>query len=306
MYGPPYDDLLRLCLTSRLFRHLAQPFLFYGFKNSEMSSGLDQTVSFVRALYLRPDLGQHVREIDMRFHVDELWEVLNTEDFALFEAAIKDLHLGAQEEEWMSRLKPLDLGVLAALAVNKAPLLREMHLLAGYLQLDPIRHLLDHNPSLLSGLETISLEGEDMIHFSLAPYHKLFTLPKLKEVHLVFATIGSETFPATWAPGTITAEKFSFRLCHIDVAGLQKFMQACKRLTSFAYRNFHLDSDEDIPMPMPLPGRNSEFNAPHLYEAILLHKESLKDLVLTFAYDPWDLENLEEHLARRGKLGLVP
>jgi hypothetical protein len=59
----------------------------------------------------------------------------------------------------------------------------------------------------------------------------------------------------------------------------------------------------DSQVDMPMQWRKPEFNAPQLYEAILPHKDSLKDLGLAFAYDPWDLVNLEEHLARRGKLG---
>ncbi|OOQ90073.1 hypothetical protein PEBR_05018 [Penicillium brasilianum] len=299
VFGPPYDDLQRLCLTSHLFRDLAQPFLFHSFKNSDLDGGLGQTVSFIRALYLRPDLGQHVRYIDMMFPVGEQFELVNTEDFALFEVAIKDLRLGENEGNWLSGLKVLDLTVLTALVVNKTPHLREMSLVAGELSVNPICHLLDHSPSLLSELETISIEGAETVDFDLAPYHKLFTLPKLKEVRLEFANISGEILPATWAPGTITAEKFEFNCCHIDVAGVRKFMQACKRLTSFIYRDFREDSHVD----MPMLSRKPEFNALQLYEAILPHKESLEDLELSFAYDPWDLMNLEERLARRGKLG---
>lgn len=299
-YSLAHRALRNLCLTSHLFRDLAQPFVFYNFEDTGMGGFLNQTVAFARALYLRPELGEHVRELDIMYPLDEdRPKPLAAEDLALFESAIKDLQLGDKEKIWLSGLKRLDLGVLTALLINRAPHLREMFLPAGHARMDPISHLLDQNPSLLSELQSISLEGDDEeLDFDLAPYNRLFTLPKLKEANLEFGTIANETFPANWAPGTIAAEKLSFLRCYMDVVGMQKFIQACKRLTSFSYKNFRIDSHEEIPMPW-----RNEFNAPQFYEAILSHKDSLENLLLTFAYDPWDLENLEEHLARRGKLG---
>ncbi|KAJ5380386.1 uncharacterized protein N7496_002814 [Penicillium cataractarum] len=302
LYSRAHRDLRNLCLTSHMFRDLAQPFLFYNFEDTGMAGFLSQTVAFTRALYLRPELGEHVRELDIMYPLDDedRPKPLAAEDLALFESAIKDLQLGDKEKIWLSGLKRLDLSVLTALLINRAPHLREMFLPAGQVRMDPISHLLDQNPSLLSELQSISLEGDDEeLDFDLAPYNKLITLPKLKEANLEFGTITNETFPATWAPGTIAAEKLSFLRCHMDVVGMQKFIQACKRLTSFSYKNFRIDLHEE----MPISWRKPEFNAPQFYEAILSHKDSLENLLLTFAYDPWDLENLEEHLARRGKLG---
>jgi hypothetical protein len=301
-YSHPLKDLQNLCLVSRLFRDLAQPSLFYNFEDTGLGDYLDQTISFARALHLRPELGEHVRELDIMFPLDEERpKPLTKKDSSLFITAIKGLQLGDQEETWITGLKRLDLSVLTALLVNKCPHLREMYIPATYVRMGPLNDLFDRNPSLLSELQSVSFEGEDQfLGFNVLPYQKLFTLPNLKEVNLEFASLDDDWFPDSWTPGTVTAEKISFRRSHMDAGSVKKFMQACKKLTSFTYKNFHVDEEEEADASA---FRKPEFNAPQFYEAILLHKDTLEDLALTFTYNPLDLENLEEHLSRRGKFG---
>lgn len=301
-YRTHFKDLRNLCLTSRLFRDVAQPSLFYNFEDQGLRGYLKETICFARALYLRPELGEHVRELDIMYPLDEEQSQPPPEkDAALLINAIKELQLGDQEEAWLSGFKRLDLSVLTALLVNRCPHVREMFIPATYVRMGPLNDLFDRNPSLLSELQSISFEGEDnFLGFSIAPYQKFFTLPNLKEVNLEFSALDDAAFPEAWAPGTVTAEKISFRRSHLGASSLKKFMQACKKLTSFSYKNFHQDEDEYADGYSFL---KPEFNAPQLYDAILPHKDTLQNFALTFAYAPWDLENLEEHLSRRGKLG---
>lgn len=301
-YSTHYKDLRNLCLVSRLFRDVAQPSLFYNFEDTGLCGYLNETICFARALYLRPELGEHVRELDIMYPLDEERPTPPSEkDSALLITAIKELQLGDQEDAWLSGFKSLDLSVLTALLVNRCPHVREMFIPAAYVRMGPLNDLFDRNPSLLSELQSVSFEGEDnFLGFSIAPYQRLFTLPNLKEVNLEFAALDDGAFPKAWTPGTVTAEKISFRRSHLDADSLKKFMQACKKLTSFSYKNFHVDEEEEADAYGFI---KPEFNAPQLYEAILAHKDTLQNLALTFAYDPWDLENLEEHLSRRGKFG---
>jgi hypothetical protein len=302
VYSRPHRDLRNLCLVSRLFRDLAQPYLFYNFEDMGLSGYLTQTVSFAQALYLRPQLGEHVRELDIMPPADdERPKPLSAADSALLKAAIKDLQLGAQEKAWISGLKLRDLTILTALLINKTPHIRELFLPAGHIRMGCLDHLFNRNPSLLSELQSISFEGDDyFLCFDVAHYHRFLTLPNLQEANFEFAKLSDESFPTSWAPGTVNAEKISFRRCHMDVGGMERFMQACKRLKYFSYKNSHVDIiRERIPTPTP----KREFNAPQFYQALLPHKDTLEHIGLTFADDPWDLENLEEHLSRRGTLG---
>jgi hypothetical protein len=301
-YSTHFKDLRSLCLVSRLFRDVAQPSLFYNFEDQGLRGYLNETIFFARALYLRPELGEHVRELDIMYPLDEERPTPPSEkDSALLIKAIKELQLGDKEEAWLSGFKELDLSVLTALLVNRCPHVRGMFIPAAYVRMGPLNDLFDRNPSLLSELQNVEFEGEDnFLGFSIAPYQRLFTLPNLKEVNLEYSALDDAAFPKAWTPGTVTAEKISFRRSHLDAGSLKKFMQACKKLTSFSYKNFHVDDEEEDDAYAFI---KPEFNAPQLYDAILPHKHTLENLALTFAYDPWDLENLEEHLSRRGKLG---
>ncbi|KAJ5905618.1 uncharacterized protein N7473_002534 [Penicillium subrubescens] len=300
-FSTHYRDLRNLCLVSRRFRDVAQPSLFYNFEEQGLRGYLNETICFARALYLRPELGEHVRELDVMYPLDEERPIPPSEkDSALLINAIKELQLGDKEEAWLSGFKELDLSVLTALLVNRCPYVRGMFIPAAYVNMGPLDDLFDRNPSLLSELQSVTFEGEDtFLGVSIAPYQRLFTLPNLKEVILEYSALDDAAFPNAWTPGTVTAEKISFRRSHLDAGSLKKFMQACKKLISFSYKNFHVDDEEDDAYAFIKP----EFNAPQLYDAILPHKDTLQNLSLTFAYDPWDLENLEEHLSRRGKLG---
>lgn len=298
VYSRPHKDLRNICLVSRLFRDLAQPFLFYSFEETGLAGPLVQTVSFARALYTRPELGEYVRELDIMYPLDdEKPKPLSAEDAKFFGAAIKSLQLGDQEKTWISGLvNRVDLSILTALLINKTPHLRELFLPGDSIRMGPLSHLLSLKPTLLSELQSFSFEGEDeFLGIDIATHYQIFTLPKLKDVNLTFANLLDKTFPASWAPGTLAVEKAVFRRCHMDVGGLRRFVQACKNLKSFTYNSFLSG--------MPRPCRKPEFDTSQAYEAILPHKDTLEHFELVFAGSILEMESLGGHLTDLGKLG---
>lgn len=299
VYSRPHRNLRNVCLVSRLFRDLAQPFLFYSFDDTGLSGPLVQTVSFARTIYTRPELGKHVRELDIMYPLDgnEMPMPLSGEDATFFTAAIKSLRLGEQEQDWISGLtRRVDLSVLTALLVNQTPHLRVLCLPGEFVRMGPLDHLMNLKPTLLSELQSFSFEGEDeFLGIDIASHHRLFTLPKLNEVDVTFANLLDKTFPASWAPGTLGVEKAGFRRCHMDLGGLRRFMQACKVLKSFSYNSFL--------SAVPRPSRKPGFNAEQAYEAILSHKDTLEHFELVFAGSILDMESFGEQVTDLGKLG---
>ena len=162
LYSRPNVNLRNICLVSHLFRDLAQPFLFYKFEETGGAGPLVQTLRLARVLYTRPELGEHVRELDIMYPLDgdETPKPLTGEDATFFTAAIKSLQLGDQEKTWVSGLtRHVDLSVLTALLVNQTPHLSELCLPGESVRMGPLNHLLNLKPTLLSELQSFSFEG---------------------------------------------------------------------------------------------------------------------------------------------------
>ena len=98
----------------------------------------------------------------------------------------------------------------------------------------------------------------------------------------------------------MNTEYVAFHLCHVDADAIQKFTKACKALKSFVYQNFTLNPEE---ARGPSPGAPAEFTATQLHEALLLHKDTLETFHLEFSRDPWEIENVQEYLNTRVKIG---
>lgn len=194
-----------------------------------------------------------------------------------------------------------DLGVFGALLVNKTPNLRGLHLPGGQFFMKPFTHLFSRIPSFLSDLESLWIECEDEFSgYNIASYQEFLTLPKL-----VFSTFENDdlvdaSFPSTWAPGTLMTEQVAFHRCHIDAGAIRKFMRACKKLKSFTYQNFSLEPHDQW---TPSTRAATEFNAAQAHDAALLHKNTLEHFHLEFARDPRDIEDPEEYLSSRVKIG---
>lgn len=297
------EDLRNICLVSRIFRDLAQPLLFRYLEDDCLAGYPSKTVSFAKTIYRRPDLAQHVQYISVipaPFSAGPPGR-LAKEDSDLFKGAIRDLRLGDQEKTWIAAMENSDLSVFAALLANKTPNLRGLHLPGGQLFMKPFTHLFSRNSSFLSSLESLWIECDhEFAGYGIAFYHELVTLPKLVSVTFEYGDLVDSTFPSTWAPGTLSAKHVVFHHCHVDTGAIQKLMQACKKLESFTYQNFSLNPHH---RRFLMPGTAAEFNAPQALEAALLHKDTLEHFHIEFARDPWEIENLEEYLSSRVKIG---
>lgn len=286
-----------------MFRDLAQPLLFREFDDDCLDGYLTKTISFAKIIYRRPDLGQHVRSISIlpgAFGPASPGR-LAKEDCDLFKAAIRDLELGDQEITWITAMENSDLSVFAALLANKTPNLQQLNLPGGQLFMKPFTHLFTRNASFLSSLGFLWVECDDEFSgYTIAAYQELVTLPKLANVTFEYGDLVDSSFPSSWAPGTLSAKDFAFHHCHVDGGAIHKLMQACKCLESFTYQNFSLDPHD---RRILMPGTAAEFNAQQALEAALQHKETLKHFHVEFARDPWEIENLEEYLSTRVKVG---
>ena len=234
---------------------------------------------FLRTIYRRPDLAKHVHQICILPTPPLSYRPRNA-DFKLYKSIVKSLQLRDQDT-WIGTMKNPDLGVFTALIANKASNLRYLHLPVSHFWNTPIIQLFSHNPEFLSNLESICIEsdedycnGDIFFRMDIATYEKFVTLPKVKSSTFEYGALTDtyiRPFPSSWLPGTLETEKLAFHHCAMDPPALEKIMQACKKLRAFTYNNSSLDPDK-----RRRAERLAEFNAQQVYEAILLHKDSLE------------------------------
>lgn len=297
-------DLRNVCLVSRFFRELAQPLLFCDFDEDGLSGSMAKIVSFTMSLYRSAELGLHVQRISIMnplalgpFSVD-----IYGEDSKLFSDAILKLRLADQEQRvWIAATNKSDLSVYIALLVNKTPNLRQLCLPGGEFSMKPIIKLFAQNPSLLSNLELLWIDGDDdSAGYPIMAYEEVLTRPKLANANFEYGDLDGDMFPISWTPGILAMEELAFHHCYIDAIALPKLLKACKRLKLFAYDNFGLDPrDHRTLIPREVP----EFNAAQAHKALLGHKDTLEHFHLAFAWEPWKLENIAEYVSDQVKIG---
>ena len=300
------DDLLSACLVSRRFRDMAQPFIFQHFWEDNIDGNLSTTVSFAKALCTRPDLGKHVKYMTFSAGPVPISDspVLNDKDLAFFEGVVKNLKLAQREEAWIRGLKTSDIGMWAALLLNKTPNLLDLDLPAGQFSLWPITEILNRNPSLLSQLENVGFECDDDYHgYNIGEYERFLTFPKLKSVMFEHGDLDDASFPSSWAPGSLNLTDVMFENCFVDAGAIKKFMQACKKMKSFSYENFNLDPEDGRALD---DSDVKEFNAVEIQDAVRLHKDTLEHFRLDFSRDLWAMdspESIQQYNASHVKLG---
>jgi hypothetical protein len=297
-------DLRNVCLVSRFFRELAQPLLFRDFDEDGLSGTMSKIVSFAKSLYLNAELGKYVQRISIMnpVPIGPLGIDIDGEDFELFKDAILKLRLpGLEERVWIAATKKSDLSVYIALLVNKTPNLRQLCLPGGEFSMKPIIQLFGSNSSLLPNLELLWIDADDEgAGYPIMAYEKMFTLPKLANANFEYGDLDDTTFPASWTPGVLAMEELSFHHCFIDARALKKLLRACKTLKSFAYDNFSMEPrDHRTPVPTDVP----EFNAAQAQKALLPHMDTLEHFSLAFAWDPFAIENIAEHVSNQIKIG---
>ncbi|KAJ5123957.1 uncharacterized protein N7515_007782 [Penicillium bovifimosum] len=271
------DVLYNTCLVSRKFRDLAQPLLFRDFTGRGMHKkrdiNRDKTICFTKAIYARPDLGEHKHNIEF------------------YTGIIKDLQLGDMEKDWIRAMYSKQLGLLMALLVNKTPNLHSLHMPVGGTVFELFPVFFSRDPSFLSNLTSVAIgttfpsTGSDMKY-----YQELLSLPNLRDASIDSSALLDMSFPSSWTPGTLSANTFSFHGSHWEAGALRKFMRACKSLECFFF---------SPPRPYKSTGAPG-FNAAQATEEALRHKDTLKVFQVEFSADN---ENLEEYSSTLVKYG---
>ncbi|KAJ5649263.1 uncharacterized protein N7484_002986 [Penicillium longicatenatum] len=296
------EDLCRLCLVSRTFRDIAQPILFHTFADDNLDHGdLRRTISFAKTIYRRPELGEHVKDIAYLFvPIKRKPKKLPADDAKLCKSAIQALELGDQEEKrWISLMRSYDFGVIVALLVLKTPHLRGFSL-AGDIDIATwFKPLFARDPSFLSELTSLHIKGQPR-GYNLKIYEDFITRPNLQHLTLEYCDFDDASFPSTWTPGSLAVETLFIRYSHIDGAAIRKLMQACKKLTEFAYQNFSPYSEEMRPETSVT---SAHFTAAQVHEAALMHKDTLGHFHVEFARSQSDFQNIQRYLSSRVKFG---
>ncbi|KAJ6007419.1 hypothetical protein N7540_011395 [Penicillium herquei] len=296
-------DLIEACSVSRKFRAITQPLLFRVFEDDNLDD-LKKSISFANTLCLRPDLGKHVQMISMlplapiepgaSLKPDE-------KDLVAIQKAIKKLRLGPNEAVWQKTLALGDPSVFAAIITSMTPNLRSLTLAGGIIYTTPFSHLFLRDPSFLSKLTTVKIESnEEFGGYNIAYYEELLTRPKLAKVLFQYGDLWEEKFPKSWKHGSLNIEDLEFGHCRVDGSSIQMLMKACKKLKYFTFSSLTFDPRKARD-PSPIP--DSQFNAPQVLEATVLHKESLEHFQVEFERFPWDLENPVEYVSSCVKFG---
>lgn len=291
---PDWSDLVEVCLVSRKFRDLAQPFLFRKFKDLSVI-GLGKTYSFTATLCRRPDLGRSVDHI----YLDPNYEPPYCINFfagnkfdqiaADLKAAVKDLRLEDMEERvWCKSIDQTNFSTVLALLLSKTPNLRSLRLPGGQFSYQPIDLLSGRDPLYLSNLEILWVECEQMSRkHDISKAERLVTLPKLELASFSGGKLSGALFPSTWTEKSVNANLLQFTMCHIDRDALPKLTQACKSLKSLTYKSYNTGAD--------ISSSGVEFNAAQAYEALLPHKNTLEVLAISCYRASQQNENIQNY-----------
>ncbi|GLA43385.1 hypothetical protein AnigIFM63309_001118 [Aspergillus niger] len=301
-------DVYNLCRVCRLFRELAQPLLFEHVDLSGFPGDLRNLVLLTRTVLRRPSLGEHIRSLsvlpDHDHHVfDKSPKPLTADDRKLFTSSIRDIGLATEDErDWMSALKKeeFDYSLMVILLILKAPNLRLLTLAGGYFAMKPLEQLWKRHPAVLSKLEDLWFEGDDLLKgYPLTIYEEMVSRPQLRSLNIEEAHLSDDLFPACWTPQSLTTSRISLRLCHIDAPSVTKLLRACRTVTHFIYDNFTIDPEDQPHNLCPV----REATAPELCAALLPHKDTLECLTVTFNREPRERENIDDYVARQAKIG---
>lgn len=293
--------LYNMCLVSKKFRDVAQPFLFLNFADDGVMDNMEETIRFARCLYRNPELGKHVQELTIYAPIpldeseaeeEPIWNELTEEDIEL---------LGQEHKAWIPAIKESDLSVLAALIANKTPNLRRLILPGGLFRMKYFSELISQNPEFLRKLERVAfVSNDESTCYDIASYHEFFTLPSMKFTFFEHGDLQSQTLPSTWEPETLSVETLSFRDCQIDATSFKRLARACKTLKTVLFDDFA--TEVLIPRDRATY-KGSQFNAADAHEALLGHKDTLKYLRLDFPRSESDLNDWQRFLSSRVKMG---
>lgn len=295
-------DLYNACLVSQQFRNLAQPLLFRNFNADDTDDPLNLLIRFTKCVYLRPALGEHLRTLSIAaldngdFYGEpelapELVDMIpgpqvDPEDLKFVQKSIRDLDLGDLEKQWLKALESWQFSPVVALLAHRTPNLRALRMPHDPVIRDALTSLCRRDEKFLPNLDRLWMICYEPLEtgYDIGSYNDVLSLRKITSPTFEFADLPGKTFPSSWKPGTLAFEELAFNHCRIDALGINKLMQACKRVKSFIYQNFALTQDDARDEALELP----EFNAAEVHAAVLPHRDSLEHFHLEYLREPWE------------------
>lgn len=290
--------LLSLSLVSPSFRSVAQVLLFRSFQ--EYSINLDNTVSFARALCTNPPLRENVKELVFLpfFQNKNGVNEFSSSNHNFFKNVI-DRH-GLSDLQWIPKLHQREVDFFAAFVAIQTPQVTKLSL-KGDSSLAPLVQASKRVHPFLPNLGEVTVLGNwNLAGFDIGVNSGIYSLfSKLNVVSFKYGSLLGlgETF--NYEAGTLDTEHIKFEMCHMTLRALHKVMRAHKKLSSFTYSNF-----DPILGMRPLRWitgvrTDRHFDAAEALEAVLIHKESLQTLHLTFGRDR------EDHMCSQGGTALL-
>ncbi|KAE8419899.1 hypothetical protein BDV36DRAFT_293791 [Aspergillus pseudocaelatus] len=274
-------SLMNISLVSRIFRDLAQPLLFRDFEDNNEDDNLRRLIRFLKAVIVRPQLGKYVQvvalhPIDYEL-LDDLKEVLPSQDINFFTRAVQELELGDQEQAWLSVTNRDDASILLALLLTKTPNLRLLYFTGSAFSMKPLSPLFARDPSFLSNLEELCIQGYEDPDHDIADFHEFLARPRLKRFISDSGDLAYRSILTPSAPNTLTMERCYLRHCQLYSDNLKKLTQACKKLTHFMFIGWSRSLGTFLN-----PGRTPLFDEVDLFEALLPHQDTLTHLDIEF------------------------
>ncbi|KAJ5263710.1 hypothetical protein N7478_011315 [Penicillium angulare] len=259
-------NLLNFCLVSQRFRDMTQPLLFRTVV--ENSETVLKTMSFIRTLCLRPDLGQHVQNLYV-VPSDKTWNLFpkpfSFEDQAIVKALIEDHQLDDGHQGWLSALPYIPfMNFYMALAAILTPNVTQLFV-SGSTPPTPYVNASKQFPAYLSKVTQLNIIN----------HHRH---PILRGIYFSHKDFFGEHF---WEPGTLNPERIELHQCYMDNNFLRMFIRAHKNIKAFKYSTF--EHNPRIFRPgAPIYGPRIQFNAAQALEALSVHKSSLTSFQVEF------------------------
>ncbi|BAE60835.1 hypothetical protein COH20_001507 [Aspergillus flavus] len=284
-------NLMNISLVSRKFRDLAQPFLFRDLEDLSLDGTPSRFIRFLKAIIMRPQLRKYVHSVTLHpmesDSLEKFGENLPSHDIEFFTRAL-------QEEALLSDMTVGFASLLLALLLTKTPNLRMLSLCGTAFSMRPLNPLFVRDPSFLSNLEELHLEGDQQNpDYNIATFHRLFTRPRLKLLACDSGQLEGNDIPTSWAPNTLAVEEIRLTNCDLNYNSLKRLIQTCKKLVHFIFLGWSIDND---PTDVWSSSLTLHFDEVDLIEALLPHQDTLEFLGIEFfdSHVPSRLESLEK------------
>jgi hypothetical protein len=281
-------DLVRLCLTHRHIKDIAEPFLYkrFSYRIPATSDSLrhparSSLIQFLRSLILRPVLGGHVRSLDVQIGVISA----NGDDrkqesgvgIEMSDRVFQDRVSGWGETlAWHPYLPDL-----LALLLTKVPKIDHLSLRVtpGQVidvgsQLDRLTHSALCTNLPLSTLTSLDVTGVDAWDGTSLDEISFKALPSVRRLFMQRCLHTALSNQLQLAYSTSCLSEIVLYQCAFDGSALCKLLGMCNNLKVFGYQSWDpLEVDEN---------ETFHFRGGVLFSALRKHQTSLKLLLLDF------------------------